>query len=73
MKISCNKLGQDLALMTGLKLTRQTPTSLAPSHLKYIESTIMVPHIYLIRHAESLHNVTKDFSQLDPPLTRPRC
>jgi broad specificity phosphatase PhoE len=25
--------------------------------------------IYIVRHAESEHNVSKDFSQLDPPLT----
>jgi broad specificity phosphatase PhoE len=29
----------------------------------------MASQIHLVRHAESLHNVTKDFSTLDPPLT----
>lgn len=29
----------------------------------------MTSTIYLVRHAESEHNVTKDFSQRDPPLT----
>ncbi|KAH7345904.1 histidine phosphatase superfamily [Pyrenochaeta sp. MPI-SDFR-AT-0127] len=29
----------------------------------------MAPIIYLVRHAESEHNVSKDFSQLDPSLT----
>ncbi|KAF2253608.1 phosphoglycerate mutase family protein [Trematosphaeria pertusa] len=29
----------------------------------------MASTIYLVRHAESEHNVSKDFSQLDPPLT----
>jgi len=29
----------------------------------------MAPKIYLIRHAESSHNVSKDFSHRDPPLT----
>ena len=29
----------------------------------------MVSRIIIVRHAESVHNVTKDFSQLDPPLT----
>jgi broad specificity phosphatase PhoE len=29
----------------------------------------MSPTIYLVRHAESEHNVSKDFSQRDPPLT----
>jgi broad specificity phosphatase PhoE len=29
----------------------------------------MVSEIYIVRHAESEHNVSKDFSQLDPPLT----
>ena len=29
----------------------------------------MASQIHLIRHAESVHNVTKDFSTLDPPLT----
>ncbi|CAM1507477.1 Fc.00g071180.m01.CDS01 [Cosmosporella sp. VM-42] len=29
----------------------------------------MAPTIYLIRHAESVHNVSKDFSHRDPPLT----
>lgn len=29
----------------------------------------MVSNIIIVRHAESVHNVTKDFSQLDPPLT----
>jgi broad specificity phosphatase PhoE len=29
----------------------------------------MVSKIIIVRHAESVHNVTKDFSQLDPPLT----
>jgi broad specificity phosphatase PhoE len=29
----------------------------------------MASTTYLIRHAESEHNVSKDFSQLDPPLT----
>lgn len=29
----------------------------------------MVSKIVIVRHAESVHNVTKDFSQLDPPLT----
>jgi len=30
---------------------------------------VMVSKIIIVRHAESVHNVTKDFSQLDPPLT----
>lgn len=30
----------------------------------------MAPVIYLIRHAEAEHNVSKDFSHRDPPLTR---
>lgn len=29
----------------------------------------MASQIYVVRHAESEHNVSKDFSQLDPPLT----
>src|SRR4051794_32515130 len=29
----------------------------------------MTPKIYLIRHAESAHNVSKDFDHRDPPLT----
>jgi broad specificity phosphatase PhoE len=29
----------------------------------------MSSQIHLVRHAESIHNVTKDFSLLDPPLT----
>ncbi|KNB16560.1 hypothetical protein FOXG_21978 [Fusarium oxysporum f. sp. lycopersici 4287] len=29
----------------------------------------MPPLVYLVRHAESEHNVSKDFSQRDPPLT----
>jgi broad specificity phosphatase PhoE len=29
----------------------------------------MASQIHLVRHAESVHNVTKDFSILDPPLT----
>ena len=29
----------------------------------------MEPIVYLIRHAEAEHNVSKDFSQRDPPLT----
>jgi broad specificity phosphatase PhoE len=29
----------------------------------------MASQIHLVRHAESLHNVTKDFSTLDPSLT----
>ncbi|CAG8887994.1 unnamed protein product [Penicillium egyptiacum] len=29
----------------------------------------MAPQIHLVRHAESIHNVSKDFSQLDPGLT----
>ena len=29
----------------------------------------MASTIYLVRHAESEHNISKDFSQLDPPLT----
>jgi broad specificity phosphatase PhoE len=29
----------------------------------------MAPIIYLVRHAESTHNVSKDFSLRDPPLT----
>src|SRR4051812_16152334 len=29
----------------------------------------MASTIYLVRHAESEHNVSKDFSHLDPPLT----
>ncbi|SPO07162.1 uncharacterized protein DNG_09856 [Cephalotrichum gorgonifer] len=29
----------------------------------------MAPIIYLVRHAESEHNVSKDFTQRDPPLT----
>jgi broad specificity phosphatase PhoE len=29
----------------------------------------MVSQIHLVRHAESVHNVTKDFSSLDPSLT----
>jgi broad specificity phosphatase PhoE len=29
----------------------------------------MVSRIIIVRHAESVHNVTKDFSQLDPSLT----
>lgn len=29
----------------------------------------MASTIYLIRHAESVHNVSKDFSHRDPPLT----
>lgn len=29
----------------------------------------MTSTVYLVRHAESEHNVSKDFSQLDPPLT----
>lgn len=29
----------------------------------------MASKIIIVRHAESVHNVTKDFSQLDPPLT----
>ncbi|KAI9162964.1 phosphoglycerate mutase family protein [Paramyrothecium foliicola] len=29
----------------------------------------MTSKIYLIRHAESVHNVSKDFSHRDPPLT----
>lgn len=29
----------------------------------------MASQIYIVRHAESEHNVTNDFSQLDPPLT----
>jgi broad specificity phosphatase PhoE len=29
----------------------------------------MVSQIHILRHAESVHNVTKDFSTLDPPLT----
>ena len=29
----------------------------------------MAPVIYLVRHAESAHNVSKDFSHRDPPLT----
>ena len=29
----------------------------------------MVSRIIIVRHAESVHNVTKDFFQLDPPLT----
>lgn len=32
-------------------------------------TTDMVSKIIIVRHAESVHNVTKDFSQLDPPLT----
>lgn len=43
----------------------------------YLRSNLYVPHpsnimastIYLVRHAESEHNLSKDFSQLDPPLT----
>jgi broad specificity phosphatase PhoE len=31
--------------------------------------TMTGPQIHLVRHAESVHNVTKDFSQLDPSLT----
>ncbi|KAF2175963.1 phosphoglycerate mutase-like protein [Zopfia rhizophila CBS 207.26] len=30
----------------------------------------MASQIHLIRHAESVHNVSKDFSQLDPSLTQ---
>jgi len=29
----------------------------------------MAAQIHVVRHAESVHNVTKNFSQLDPPLT----
>jgi broad specificity phosphatase PhoE len=29
----------------------------------------MASEIYIVRHAESEHNVSKDFSKLDPPLT----
>jgi len=29
----------------------------------------MAPTVYLVRHAESAHNVSKDFSHRDPPLT----
>lgn len=29
----------------------------------------MASEVYIVRHAESEHNVSKDFSQLDPPLT----
>ncbi len=29
----------------------------------------MTSQIHLVRHAESIHNVTKDFSLMDPPLT----
>lgn len=29
----------------------------------------MAPTIYLVRHAESDHNISKDFSHRDPPLT----
>jgi broad specificity phosphatase PhoE len=29
----------------------------------------MASRIHLVRHAESAHNVTKNFSELDPPLT----
>jgi broad specificity phosphatase PhoE len=29
----------------------------------------MSSQVHLVRHAESVHNVTKDFSLLDPPLT----
>ena len=29
----------------------------------------MSPVIYLVRHAESEHNISKDFTQRDPPLT----
>lgn len=29
----------------------------------------MASQIHIIRHAESVHNVSKDFNQLDPPLT----
>lgn len=31
--------------------------------------TKMAAQIHLVRHAESVHNVTKDFAPLDPPLT----
>jgi broad specificity phosphatase PhoE len=31
--------------------------------------TAMASKVIIVRHAESVHNVTKDFSQLDPPLT----
>jgi broad specificity phosphatase PhoE len=29
----------------------------------------MASHIHLVRHAEAVHNATKDYSILDPPLT----
>ncbi|KAL7940137.1 histidine phosphatase superfamily [Trichoderma barbatum] len=30
----------------------------------------MEPLIYLVRHAEAEHNISKEFSQRDPPLTQ---
>jgi broad specificity phosphatase PhoE len=37
--------------------------------LNHLCRSHMASEIYIIRHAESEHNVSKDFSKLDPPLT----
>tara|TARA_R110002060_G_scaffold45159_2_gene56494 strand:+ start:1829 stop:2167 length:339 start_codon:yes stop_codon:yes gene_type:complete len=34
-----------------------------------LKNITMASQIHVIRHAESVHNVSKDFSQLDPSLT----
>lgn len=58
--------------MAYIRSTISTSTHVPPFLLllycTFIE-TAMTSHIYLVRHAESEHNVSKDFSKLDPPLT----
>ncbi|KAH7369199.1 phosphoglycerate mutase family protein [Plectosphaerella cucumerina] len=45
-------------------------TNLFPTvSYKNLQRTAMPSVIYLVRHAESEHNVSKDFTQRDPPLT----
>jgi broad specificity phosphatase PhoE len=54
---------------TAVSMTRQQ--QLDSSYSLSITLSIMMAssQIYLVRHAESAHNISKDFSQPDPPLT----
>jgi broad specificity phosphatase PhoE len=50
----------------GLHTSKVQSHSVPP---KKIDPPMTNSKIYIVRHAESEHNVSKDFSQLDPPLT----
>jgi broad specificity phosphatase PhoE len=54
---------------TAVSMTRQR--QLDSSYSLSISLSIMMAssQIYLVRHAESAHNISKDFSRPDPPLT----